>query len=124
MLLSEINPEQIEEFKRHYPVTTYAEEGGHVFFKIPKLMLPDGCDPVSLDVLFCPSPIDGYSSRIYFAEKFTKSGISLNWNGSLYRIGRSWFAYSLRITASPQFTLLDIFCMHLGKLVPETGATL
>lgn len=87
--------DQIDEIKKLFGEVRSCDESGYTYFFIPNLPLPEGCIPEKVDVLLCPtSRGDGYSSRLFFAEKI-ESRKSLNWNVNGIRIiERNWYAFS------------------------------
>jgi len=88
--------DQIRELGRLFPGTQQGDEGGITYFLIPALELPAGCIPARSDVLLCPSSRDGYTSRLYFAQKI-EGGPPQNWHVSRMRIlERNWYAFSWR----------------------------
>lgn len=92
-----ILPDQIEEFKTLFNDVQFCEEGGNPYFLIPGLALPMGCIPNKTDALLCPTTRDGYTSRLFFAEKI-QTRHSLNWNALGVRIlERNWHAFSWKI---------------------------
>lgn len=74
--------EQVAELARLCPGVQQAEVGGVTVFRIPALPLPEGCTPDAVEALLYPAPRDGYTSRLFFAER-VQGGPSRNWNGSL-----------------------------------------
>jgi len=90
--------DQIDELKALFPGLAKYEEGPLVYFLIPNLQLPRGCEPSVVDALFCPmNRGDGYPSRLFFASRI-KSPIERNWNGQDVRIiERNWYAISWQI---------------------------
>lgn len=105
--------DQIEELKVIAPDLSLAEEGGTTFLLIKNLSLPDGCKPAVVDALLCPSPREGYESRLFFAEKIT-GGPSRNWNGNLRVLNRNWYAVSWRTSAG--LRLAEMVLVHLKAL--------
>lgn len=108
--------EQIDELKRLFPDVLQGEEAGVTYFLLPQIHLPDGCTPARTDALLCPSPRDGYSSRLFFAEQIQTSK-ALNWNASGVRIlERNWNAFSWKLDA-PNLRLVQMLSLHLKALV-------
>lgn len=102
--------DQAEELKRLFPGVKYCEEGGCDYFLLPRLVLPEGCAPSLVDALLCPTPRDGYSSRLFFAEKIQARG-NPNWNGTAFRIlERNWQVYSWRTHCDS---------LRLAQMIPE-----
>ncbi len=109
----ELNKSEVEELKHAFGsgLKTF-NEGGVPFIFIEKLPLPSGCKPEYEDALLCPSPRDGYSSRLFFASQI-HSQTQRNWNAKGVRIGeRTWFAVSWKVEAT--LRLLQMVSAHLG----------
>lgn len=106
--------EQIGELKQLFPTGVEMEEGGTPFFFIPNYQLPLHCTPSRTDLLFCPVPFGGYSSRVYFATMI--QGIpARNWNSKGVRIvDRTWWAFSWRVTGDLRPS--QLLLAHLGAL--------
>lgn len=93
----EIPNDQVEELKTLYPGTCRYDEAGKPFFLIPKVQLPEGCEPRVTDALLCPTARDGYPSRLYVADKVAFA-TPRNWNASNARIiERNWHAFSWKV---------------------------
>jgi len=90
--------EQVNELKVSFPDNAIqaCQEAGVDYFLIPAVAFPEGCVPTSADLLYCPTPRDGYAARLFFSEKVTAKQ-NLNWNTETVILGRKWFAYSWRI---------------------------
>lgn len=102
--------EQIDALKRIAPNLSYAEEGGYPYFFIQQFPLPEGCKPTIADLLLCPWPRDGYSSRLFFPQIIT--GIpARNWNGKLRALERNWCAISWRVPGD--LSLVETLLIHL-----------
>src|ERR1041384_2415587 len=108
--------DQIDEIKAAYPNVSSADEGGILYFLIPKFPLPPGNSPAVVDVLLCPTADrHGYPSRLFFAEQ-VQSSKPLNWNTNNVRIlERNWFAYSWKVTQQG-LRLTQILALHLRAL--------
>ena len=107
--------DQIAELKALCPGVACGEEGGSTYFVLPSLLLPDGCEPSQIDALLCPTPRDGYSSRLFFAAKL-RTRKPLNWNAVRVRIlERNWDAYSWRIKRD-DLRLAQMISCHLEAL--------
>jgi len=78
--------DQIDELKSLYPGLSLIKEAGIEYLLIPNLVLPTGCVPEKLNALLCPTPRDGYTSRLFFAQQ-VKGPHQLNWNANGVRIG-------------------------------------
>ncbi len=86
-------------------------EFGKKYVLLVGLKLPEGCTPNVVDALLCLDERDGYSTRLYFAQKVSsKNGV--NWNAvNVTILQRNWFAYSWRVEASPR--PIEILAQHL-----------
>jgi hypothetical protein len=104
--------DEINELKLAFSGLSTASEGGARFILMPQLELPDGCDPVVVDALLCPTARDGYPSRLYVAERVKHGGPGQNWNGEQMILGRRWFALSWR-THGADRRLAAILAGHL-----------
>jgi len=102
--------QEINELKQIVPSVSYAAEGGYDYLLLENLILPDGCQPNTVDALLCPNARDGYSSRLYFASQL-KSNTPPNWNGSLHVFDRNWYAISWQ--SQPGLKLIDMLMIHL-----------
>lgn len=87
-------PDQIEELRALVPGVMACQEGGVTYFLLPSLQLPAGCTPSNVDALLCPTPRDGYESRLFFSQLVT-SRTARNWHVTNTRIvDRQWSAFS------------------------------
>lgn len=109
-----IPQEQIDELKTLFPALLAGEEGGTTFFLIPAMELPEGTNPNRVDALLCPSPRNGYESRLYFSERIQHGGTGTNWNGPVHILGRNWYVYSWRTRAG--LRLAQMISEHLRGL--------
>ena len=104
---------QIIELKNITPNLSIAEEGGYEFILIEGLKLPDGCQPTVVDALLCPTPREGYQSRLYFSEKIGGCP-ARNWNGNIRVLERNWYAISWQVPSG--LKLFEILFVHLKAL--------
>jgi hypothetical protein len=102
---------EVAELCRVVPI---AEEAGVELFVLPNVELPGGCDPPIVDVLLCPTPRDGYESRLFFGTRVTSPARALNWNLSTCLLGRMWQAYSWR--TPPGLRLAQMLAIHLEAM--------
>ncbi len=107
--------DEVEELKSIYGPVLEASEGGNSYLLLPQLTLPDGCLPARVDSLLCPHPQDGYSSRLFFAEK-PGCPSSPKWNGQARLLERNWFAFSWRINSPSPLRLAQMVQGHLRGL--------
>jgi hypothetical protein len=98
--------EEVDELKQSFTQLSVVTEGGTEFIVIPSLALPEGCEPREADALFCPTPRDGYVSRLFLSTKVIHKGPGQNWNANGVRIcNRAWWAVSwntIQPNAQPQ----------------------
>src|SRR5262249_39457395 len=97
-----ISTDQVAGLKIVCPSPEYFEEGQRPFILLREHLLPSGTSPERCDLILCPLDRDGYSSRLFFSERVTRSATAttkdpLNWNGTVRLLERNWFAYSWRI---------------------------
>lgn len=105
--------DQIEALKAVIPSVSQANERGYDYLLLENLLLPDGCEPPITDALLCPTPRDGYSSRLFFASKIA-GGPQRNWNGNIRVLGRNWYAVSWQ--TQPGLKLIEMLMIHLKAL--------
>jgi len=110
--------DQVEELKKLFGEVHSAEEGGVTFFMFTSLTLPDHCTPSTMKALLCPTTRDGYTSRLFFANKIIVQNptIVLNWNIINQRIlEENWQAYSWKINRT-DLRLAQMVADHIGAL--------
>ena len=110
----EFPQDQIEELRSLYGEVRRADEGGFTFILLTNVELPPGCTPVSSDLLLCPMPKDGYSSRLFFQQQI-RSKTNRNWNGQIRILDRNWCAFSWRMSTPPT-RLAEMVSTHLQGL--------
>src|ERR1043165_5972301 len=89
--------DQVDELKQLFPGVAHGVEGSAEYFLIPSLRLPQNCTPEIVDALLCPSPRDGYPSRLFFSQ-LVRCTPNPNWNKQNERIlERNWFAFSFKV---------------------------
>jgi hypothetical protein len=104
---------QVGELKRYYSNLQVVEEGGQKFIFFPNLKMPLGCNPQTVEGLLCPTPRDGYPSRLFLSTKVTHSGPGQNWNASgVMIVGKQWWAVSWKTNNNDQ-RLLGMLTAHL-----------
>lgn len=104
--------DELTELKSYCSNVASACEGGCTYLLLEKLVLPDCCTPSIVDALLCPTPRDGYQSRLFFGQPII-SGRSLNWNANGIRIlDRNWHAFSWKVER-PNLRLAEILIRHL-----------
>ena len=110
--------DQIAELKDLCPGLMLASEGGIDYLYMPALPMPEGCTPATIDALLCPTPRDGYPSRLFFAQKVTPKkppNPPLNWNAQNVRIlEKNWHGISWKIR--PGLRLAQTLSAHLTAL--------
>ena len=105
--------DQIEELKRIAPSVSEATERGYSYLLIENLQLPDQCIPSVVNALLCPTPREGYNSRLFFSSKI--EGIpARNWNGNIRALDRNWYAISWQVLDG--LRLAEILMVHLNSL--------
>ena len=109
---------EIEVLKSYCDRVALLTEGGVELYLLEGLRLPAGCTPSSCDALLCPTPRDGYPSRLCFSVQIT-APYARNWNLSNPRIvERNWFAFSWKVE-QPTSTLGELLLAHLNGFVKE-----
>lgn len=105
--------DQIDELKCYYSNLSVVEDAGQRFILIPLLQLPDGCVPQGVEGLLCPSPRDGYPSRLFLSSKIKHNGPGQNWNADGVVIaGKRWWAVSWKTNNNNQ-RILGMVTAHL-----------
>ena len=108
--------DQVAELKAFAPGVASCEERGVTYFLLPNLQLPAGCVPPTVDALLCPTPRDGYESRLFFSQEITTGARAQNWHVKNERIfDRSWFAFSWK-TNQAGLRLAQMVTEHLCAL--------
>lgn len=103
--------DQVEELVEFCPSTRQHEEAGFPYFFLPALGLPEGCSPERVDALLCPTPLHGYNSRLFFAQRITSSQAH-NWNFEARILERMWHAISWAIPET-NLRLVQVLALHL-----------
>ena len=83
-----------EDLNQLRAVCTNAEvkiEGGRTYVFLPRLALPPGREPSSVDALLCLGEHSGYTTRLFVAEQIKGKGA--NWSQHTV-LGRSWWVCS------------------------------
>jgi hypothetical protein len=111
-------PQQIEELKRIFPGVMVATECGTPFYFIPKIVLPDHCNPKVVDGLLCPVEKDNYQTRLYISQRIDRPPNpdpkkQLNWNGNIRLLERNWVALSWQIPDGTKQRLVQMVLSHL-----------
>lgn len=107
--------DELSELQWQFTGVRQCQEGGTTFYFIPGLRMPSGCTPEQTDVLLCPTPRDGYPSRLFFAAR-VQGPVSQNWNGESHILGRQWNAFSW--TDIQGLSLIDLVLAHVRALLP------
>lgn len=108
--------DQVDELKSIAPILRYTEEGSYTYIFIENLQLPEGCTPSIVNALLCPTPREGYESRLFFSVQITGCPVR-NWNGNIRVLGTNWFAISWRTLGG--LRLRDMLIVHLKALQSE-----
>jgi len=104
--------DQVDELRQVCSEVLVSQESGVKYYLLKDLKLPAGCDPAATDALLCPTPRDGYPSRLFFAQRIA-SPKTQNWfNGSHRILDRNWFVYSWRLDVPGQ-RLAQMLANHL-----------
>lgn len=113
-----LSQSQLEEMKATFGNSlTSVSDAGVEYVLIPSLKLPDGCVPAEVVALLCPTPRDGYESRLFFSVpiRSERTPTALNWNANGVRIAeRIWHAYSWKVAAGLRLT--QAVAAHLKAL--------
>ena len=116
-----LDPEQVKELKSCYPNLSLVEDGGIGFVLISPLLLPQGCEPASVDALLCPFARDGYTSRLFLSARLVHRGPGQNWNADGVVIaGRKWWAVSWK-TNQEKLSLLGMVLAHVQAFNEHHG---
>jgi hypothetical protein len=107
-----INPEYFQELQGIYPGAKIIPEAGVDFIYIPKLVLPEGCQPAEVEALLCPQTRDGYTTRLFLSAPVAGKGT--NW--TQHRIAdRTWHTWSWQNVHANQ-RLVQILLGHLRAM--------
>lgn len=108
--------DEVAELKGFFPDLLAAKEGGITYVLLRNARLPQGCSPSSMDLLLCPAERDGYTSRLYFAERVqaAPTAPALNWNGTCRVLERNWSAFSWKVPGG--LRLAQLVQAHLRAL--------
>lgn len=107
--------DQLDGLRRISSDLLLGEEQGITFIILKGLLLPEGCVPRRVDVLLCPSPWNGYPSRLLFAEKVSSPDYDqLNWNANGDRVlERNWYGFSWKVNGE-NLKLVQMVSGHLS----------
>jgi hypothetical protein len=103
---------EMEELRVLAGAVSCTTEGGVTLFLLQPLQLPEGCTPPQVEALLCPSPRDGYDSRLYFAQ-LVQGRVQRNW-AEHRLVDRNWWAFSWR--TQPGLRLAQMVAIHLRGL--------
>ncbi len=109
---------QIRELEKSFPGFKHQEDGGFDYFHIPKLKLPKGCVPDTVEALLCPQLRDGYNSRLFLSQQITGCP-QRGWGGPYRILDRNWYAISWQTT--PNNDLFQKLMIHLRAF--DNGAS-
>ena len=111
--------DQIKELKALAHDISMADEGGVTYLLLPQCVLPEGCEPSVVDLLLCPTPRDGYPSRLFLSKQVTHKGKGQNWNpkSSVVILGREWWAVSWKINHAND-RLISKVASHIEAFKP------
>lgn len=86
--------EELEQLKKYCAGVSRHLEAQVEYFHLKGLRLPKGCTPEVVDAIFCPTPRDGYESRLGFEQKIATTH-PRNWT-EIRILDRNWAAFSWR----------------------------
>ena len=94
-------------------------EGGHHYFLLKEVALPETWTPRRVNLLLHPKPRDGYESRLYYSERVVSptQRLDLNWQGQILLFERQWHFMSWRHEAAG-LTLHQLIQVHLRAFRP------
>lgn len=107
-------PDEVAELVAVYPDARVASEGGQEFVLIPGLELPEGVAPVRVDALLCPTPRDGYPSRLFYGTRPQNAPAQFRNVRASHVLGRTWHACSWRVRTG--LRLVQLVRAHLDAL--------
>jgi hypothetical protein len=110
--------QQIEELKRIFSGVMVATECNTPFYLIPKIALPDHCNPKVVDGLLCPVEKDNYQTRLYYSQRIDRPPPPapkkpLNWTGQIRLLEKNWFVLSWQIPDGTKQRLVQMVLSHL-----------
>ena len=103
---------ELDELLQLCPELQQAEEAGVMYYLLPQLAMPTGVTPARVDALLCPTPRDGYQSRLYLSDRVAGGKQLLNWNAQIRVLERNWQAVSYRTPGG--LRLAQMVAIHLG----------
>lgn len=81
---------------------------------LEELKLPAGCTPAKVDALLCLTARDGYTTRLYLAER-VMCRVRPNWaDGTVPILQRAWHVYSWNNV--PVGRPMEVLALHLKAL--------
>lgn len=100
--------------KGHWPEAELVPADGRTYVHLPNLKVPAGTDTKTIAALLRPwASDDGYTTRLFFSEKFSAKGN--NWN--VFTIaGRTWHACSWNHVSDTE-PWLQMIASHLSPLI-------
>lgn len=104
--------DQIEELKHCCQAVSACQDSGIDYLLLEDLALPPGCLPARIDALLCPTPRDGYPSRLLFAAQ-VQSPFARNWNFNGRICERNWHGYSWKTDDPRPMRLAQLVRLHL-----------
>ena len=107
-------PDEVAELVAVYPEARVASEGGQEFVLIPELELPEGVAPSRVDALLCPTPRDGYPSRLFYSARPQNAPPQFRNVQASHVLGRTWYACSWRVRTG--LRLVQLVRSHLDSL--------
>lgn len=108
-------PDQVEELKAAFVGVEWAVDGQLSYIRIPELKLGAHCTPAVTEALLCPSPRDGYATRLFYAHVIAGAVSVANWTKH-HILGRDWHAYSWQGVAA-SLRLMQMVLAHASPLL-------
>ena len=104
---------ELKSMKRYWPDAELVGDGEKKYVLLPTLIVRHGAETKVITALLRPwTNGDGYTTRLFFSERFTAKGS--NWN--VFNIlGRTWHACSWQ-SVSEDLPWLEIVASHLRPL--------
>lgn len=107
---------EIEALKKHCDEATLHVEANVTYIYLKKLRLPENCSPSVVNAVLCPTPRDGYGSRLGFEVQIATPN-ARNWQ-QIRVLDRNWSAFSWNFP----FAGLDLLHILLGHFEGLTSA--
>jgi len=86
-----VAPEHLDELRAVFGDVSAKAEGGVDFVFLPRLVLPEGCNPRETQALLCLGQHAGYPTRLFLVQAVSARGA--NWSSHVV-LGRPWWTWS------------------------------